>query len=117
MGLLLIRLVVGITGIVLRFNGLRSAPGLGPALLHVLWVGLSSLLIIGLWTPLAGALLALNALWHAFTQVEYRWYCLVVGNLGIALALLGPGMWSVDARLFGWKRLEITDRRRPDPPH
>ncbi len=115
-GLLLIRLVAGITGIVLGLNALHSAPGPEPTLFHVLWVGLSSLLIIGLWTPAVGTLLALNALWHAFTHVEYRWYCVVVGILGVALALLGPGMWSVDARLFGWKRLEISDRKRPGPP-
>jgi hypothetical protein len=46
--------------------------------------------------------------------------------IGVALALLGPGAWSIDARLFGWKRLEIrngaADRDQPsaqggrDPP-
>ena len=29
-----------------------------------------------------------------------------------ALAMLGPGRWSVDARLFGWKRIEASPRRR-----
>jgi hypothetical protein len=24
----------------------------------------------------------------------------------------GPGRWSVDARLFGWKRIEASPRRR-----
>ena len=33
----------------------------------------------------------------------------MLGTLGVALALLGPGGWSVDARLFGWKR--IGDRK------
>ena len=27
-----------------------------------------------------------------------------------ALAMLGPGHWSVDARLFGWKRIEAPPR-------
>jgi hypothetical protein len=34
----------------------------------------------------------------------------LLAGLGAALALLGPGAWSVDARLYGWKRIEI---RRP----
>ena len=28
-----------------------------------------------------------------------------------ALAMLGPGRWSLDARLFGWKRIEGTATR------
>ena len=34
---------------------------------------------------------------------------ILLGTLGTALALLGPGAWSVDARLFGWKRVEIRN--------
>jgi hypothetical protein len=33
-----------------------------------------------------------------------------MGMLGAALALLGPGAWSVDARLFGWKRIRISEQ-------
>ena len=32
-------------------------------------------------------------------------------NTGCALAMLGPGLWSVDARLFGWKRVEASPRK------
>jgi uncharacterized membrane protein YphA (DoxX/SURF4 family) len=31
--------------------------------------------------------------------------------LAFAIALLGPGAWSVDARLFGWKRIEINTQK------
>jgi hypothetical protein len=37
---------------------------------------------------------------------------LLVATFGAALAMLGPGLWSVDARLFGWKRIEPTPRKR-----
>ena len=64
----------------------------------------SILIIIGLWTPIAGALIAASALYDGFTHHPDR-IAISVGVLGVALALLGPGAWSVDARLFGWKRL------------
>jgi putative oxidoreductase len=34
---------------------------------------------------------------------------ILLSSMGAALALLGPGAWSVDARLFGWKRINIQD--------
>lgn len=114
-GLLLIRLVPGITTIVYGLNGLRSRPQLGSVPFDALCIGLGFLLVIGFWTPFVGALLALTALWDALARPEDRWYCLVVGTLGVGLALLGPGLWSVDALLFGWKRLEIRGGKRQEP--
>jgi len=88
----------------------------GSTLLHAISAGLGVLLLLGLWTPIAGALVALDSFWIALSQPADRWYHLMVGGLGVALALLGPGAWSVDARLFGWKRLEMPARKRPEPP-
>jgi hypothetical protein len=31
----------------------------------------------------------------------------LLGILGISLAMLGPGAWSVDALLFGRKRITV----------
>ena len=84
--------------------------------MQVLCIVLGWLLVIGLWTPVGGTLLALTALWSAFAYPEYRWGCVVIGSLGAALALVGPGMWSIDARLFGWKRLEIRERPQRRAP-
>jgi len=89
---------------------LRGAPSLCPALLHVLTVGIGLLLLIGLWTPIAGTMLAILALLHASLHLANPWTCVLMGVLGAALALLGPGAWSIDARLFGWKRIRIPDR-------
>lgn len=116
LGLLLIRLLAGIIAIVHGVSGLRSEAPVAPVSLYVLCIALGSLLVIGLWTPVGGTLLALTALWNAVAHPEYRWGCVVVGTLGIALALLGPGMWSVDAHLFGWKRVEIRDPGQTKPP-
>ena len=37
-------------------------------------------------------------------------------TIGGALAKLGPGRWSLDVRLFGWKRIEAPPRA-PTPAH
>jgi hypothetical protein len=44
-------------------------------------------------------------LWKVFLHVGDPWIYILLGTIGAALALLGPGAWSVDARFFGWKRL------------
>ena len=72
---------------------------------------LAILLIAGLWTPVASTLVALIELWNAYSRHGDLGFYALLGTLGVALALLGPGAWSVDARLFGWKRIDIRDRK------
>ena len=79
--------------------------------LALIVIALAILLIAGLWTPVAGALVALIEFWNAYSRSGDPWLYILLGTLGVALALLGPGAWSVDARLFGWKRIDIRDRK------
>ena len=98
----------------LVFHGvtaLQNGPPLESAILHVVTTGVGLLLLVGLWTPIAGALTAAFAVWHAFTHPHDPWSYILLGTLGAALAMLGPGAWSVDARLFGWKRIDPPDRK------
>ncbi len=60
---------------------------------------------------MAGTVLAVLASWSAFLHRAEFLSWVLLGALGAALALLGPGAWSVDAHLFGWKRVELPDRK------
>lgn len=63
------------------------------------------LLVIGLWTPFAAIAVAAIHL-GILSVVQGLNGATVVGSaVGLALAMLGPGAWSLDARLFGRKRI------------
>jgi uncharacterized membrane protein YphA (DoxX/SURF4 family) len=109
-GLLLMRLVAGAGLIVQTITALRGSPPVVLATLDVLAAAAGILLLAGLWTPIAGALVAMIELWTAFFSHPHDpWTYILLGTLGVALSLLGPGAWSVDARLFGWKRIDIQN--------
>jgi len=69
------------------------------------------LLFLGLWTPISCVVAIVVELWIAFSEPGDTRIYILLAALCAALALLGPGAWSVDARLFGWKRIDIRDRK------
>jgi len=75
-------------------------------------------LIAGLWTPVMGTLVALDALWIALSirpvAREHTWIHIFLAVMAVSLAMLGPGAWSIDSRLFGRKRIDLNSGgRRP----
>jgi|SRR5215510_5205383 len=68
------------------------------------------LLLIGLWTPICGTLIALLEAWIAVSGAGGSAIPIMLSTLGATLAMIGPGAWSIDARLFGRKHLEIPER-------
>jgi uncharacterized membrane protein YphA (DoxX/SURF4 family) len=77
---------------------------------HVLRIAFGALLVAGLWTPIAGVAVVVSQTWEIVKIPVDLWAHLLLGIIGAALVLLGPGFWSIDARLFGWKRIDLPKR-------
>jgi putative oxidoreductase len=112
-GLLLLRLLTGVALIHFGTANLSEAPPLTTGVLQIIGVGAGILLLVGLWTPVAGGLAAivkvLIAFSRSFSHSGDPWIPIIQAVLGAALAMVGPGAWSIDARLFGRKRIDITE--------
>jgi uncharacterized membrane protein YphA (DoxX/SURF4 family) len=78
---------------------------------HVIAAAAGLFVLFGLWSSVAGVILAISESMIAFSQAHDPWTSVLLVSFGIALVLLGPGSWSMDARRSGWKRIEI---RPPD---
>lgn len=99
-------------GILLIYDGIATLSGRSqsiPIIGGLVAVGAGILLLAGLWTPVSGTLAAILELWIAFSRAGDLRSAFLLAALGAALAMLGPGAWSVDARLFGRKRIDIRD--------
>ncbi len=112
-GLLLLRLLTGAALIHFGIANLREAPPLATVVLQITGVGAGILLLIGLWTPVVGALAAIVKVSIAFSRYFSHsgdpWILILQAVLGAVLAMVGPGAWSIDARLFGRKRIDMPE--------
>jgi len=66
-------------------------------------------MLVGLWTPV-GCLLAVAAeSWLLLAGAIALQPAILLLSISAALGMLGPGSWSIDAILFGRRRLDILD--------
>ena len=111
-GLLVLRLTTGITLVGYAIAFVCGTPTSETRLLPGIAFGAGFLLIIGLWTPIAGTIVAFFEVWRIISQYGDLWTNVLLAGLGASLALIGPGHWSLDARLFGWKRIDVSTEKR-----
>ena len=116
MGLLLMRSVIGCVLMVRASLRLWGDPPPNITITAVILLVAGFLLVLGLWTPIVGTSVAVIEVWKILTQPGDRWLWLLLGTASVALAMLGPGRWSIDARLFGWKRVEAPARKPSSIP-
>jgi putative oxidoreductase len=118
LGLFLLRVI---TALMLGYSGYSlqegsAAPLFSSArLVSILLPLLGVLMIVGLATMISG-IVSCGLLLVSFVWLHPRSNGLsaVAASLSLVLMLLGPGAYSLDARFFGWRRVEIV-RRTPKP--
>ena len=111
-GLLLMRLVVG--AVVLWHAGPRlfSDPPLHGIIAYASLAVAGLLLMAGLWTPFAGAVVAIVVISELLTTGEPPVAHLLAATIAAGLMMLGPGRLSIDARLFGWRRIDLPVHKK-----
>jgi putative oxidoreductase len=109
-GLLLLRVAAGSSLIARSILVLANTPTFGTGFFQLFIATVGLLLIAGLWTPVVATVMVLLELWRTISRHGDPASDILLCALALAIALLGPGAWSVDARLFGWKRIEIDTR-------
>ncbi|HVF54544.1 MAG TPA: hypothetical protein VM934_00260 [Pyrinomonadaceae bacterium] len=125
-GLLLLRSALGLTaatqGVVCLSS--RDDLSLWTAVACLLAVTNGPLLLIGFLTPLACVIVGLGSTAVAFSMLtaEARGvlpeglFFFFVTSMATAAMLLGPGAYSLDARLFGRREIIIPQSPRPSKP-
>ena len=108
-GLLLLRLLTGAALVYFGISSVREGPPPLTVVLQVIGMATAVLLVVGMFTPVAGVLAATAKVWLATSRFSSHsgdpWLALAQAILAAALAMIGPGAWSIDARLYGRKQL------------
>lgn len=107
-GLLLLRLASGTYLLIGGITGIAAEGFRGAGLLEFGSLFPCGLLLVGLWTPVAGVLgalveMAMILLVGDDPKARILFICICV-----AIAMLGPGCWSIDSLLFGRRRLDVS---------
>jgi uncharacterized membrane protein YphA (DoxX/SURF4 family) len=99
------RLLLGGALIYGAISSLTDALRFEIAVPELLGAAAGALVIAGLWTPVTGIVAFAVQGWIAFSRPNGALMPIVLAVLGLSLAMIGPGAWSVDARLFGRKQI------------
>ena len=115
LGLLLLRAAVALSLAAQGIAGLARGSGAWSWGLGALAVAAGAALLIGILTPVFAGLAALAGSMVAFSRLPPAIpnvlggapAVILVALMAVAVALLGPGAWSLDARLFGRREIVI----------
>jgi putative oxidoreductase len=111
-GILLQRVLTATTLFCCGIAHLKGTSQLASIIPHMFAAAAGVLLLVGLWTPIAGTMVAIVELWIVYSSAGGLGTPIMLATLGATLAMIGPGAWSVDAHLFGRKHFEIPQRQK-----
>jgi putative oxidoreductase len=106
-GLLLLRLAAGCSLIVERIQMMLPMPPSPLWEINIALILIGICICLGLWTPIMAGLEAIGELLMTVTDPGHYESHLLLTILGISLAMLGPGAWSIDGLIFGRKRITV----------
>ena len=112
-GLLLLRLLVGVTLIAQTVTQVRASAlsASGWFLASLVFAG-AVCMLLGLVTPVVSILIGIASVYLAFSSLPNSVQNLDIVVLSTAIALLGPGAFSIDARMFGRREIFIPSVTR-----
>ena len=105
-GLLLQRVLTSAILLYCGASHLLGSARLAPSLPYLIAAVAGILLLLGLWTPVAGITIATVEVWISLAWPANWLIAILLAGLGATVAMIGPGLWSIDARLYGRKHLE-----------
>jgi len=108
-GLLIQRLLIGGALLYIDITCLMTEPVCSFPVTKSIGALAGILLIAGLWTPIVGILVAGVETWIALSAPGNAGIPLALAVLGLTLAMIGPGAWSADARLFGRRHIAFPE--------
>jgi hypothetical protein len=109
-GLLLQRVLTSTILLYCGASHLLETARLVPSLPYLIAAVAGVFLLLGLWTPVAGITIATVQVWISLAWSGNSLIAIVLAVLGATVAMIGPGTWSIDAKLYGRKHLQ-------DPRH
>ena len=109
-GLLLQRVLTSIVLLCFGITHILETGRLGLSVAYVIAAVAGLFLLLGLWTPVAGITIAIVEVWILLAWHGSSLTPIMLAGLGVTAAMIGPGMWSIDAKLYGRKHFE-------DPRH
>jgi putative oxidoreductase len=107
LGLLILRCALASSCVAIEMQSAEAGHRIALFLLAPIACG--GLLIGGLFTPFVAIVLAILLLWSGLAARPVDPLTFILAATAVSLAMLGPGAWSLDAVLFGRKRIDVGD--------